>query len=73
MRGDCGVSTVNLFCVGVTVVCCVGVLSNLAYVCFEVMVQLFMCKCRPVPVRCFVCAGDRESVWVCFYGCLLCL
>ncbi len=37
MGGDCRVSTVNLFCVDVTVVWCVGVLSTLAYVCLEVV------------------------------------
>ncbi len=37
MGADCGVSTVNLFCVVVTFVWCVGVLNALADVCLEEM------------------------------------
>ncbi len=37
MGADCGVSTVNLFSVGATVVWCVRVLNALADVCLEVM------------------------------------
>ncbi len=63
MGGDCGVTTVNLFCVGVTVVWRVGVLSTSAYVCLEVVGAV-------VSVWRFVCVFQRESVSVCFCVCL---
>ncbi len=58
MGGDCGVSTVNLFCVGVTVVWCVGVLSTMAYGCLEVMGAVVYVEVPVVSVWCFVCFGE---------------
>ncbi len=57
MGADCGVSTVNLFCVVVTFVWCVGVLNALADVCLEEMGAVV-----------HVDVPEKVSVvfWVCF-------
>ncbi len=67
--GDCGVSTVNLFCFGVKVVWCIAVLSTLAYVCLQVVgvvVQVEVPGCVSVS---FVRVLEREFLCVCFCGC----
>ncbi len=72
LGSDCGVSTVNLFCVGVTVVWCGGGVSTLAYVHLEEVgaaVHVEVPGCVSVVFWVFW----RWSLWVCFCGCLVCL
>ncbi len=63
LLGDRGVSNVNMFCVGVTVVWCVGALSNLAYVCLEVMVAVVHVELPGCVSVVFSVCLERESVW----------
>ncbi len=65
LRGDCGASSVNVFCVGVTVVWCVGVLSTLASVCLEVIVAVVHVEVPGcVSVVFCVCFGEGPCVGV---------
>ena len=71
LGGDCGVSTVNLFCVALTVVWCVGVLNNLAYVCLEVVGAVVHLEDAGLCQRgVFVCLGEGVCVGV-FFVCLV--
>ena len=73
LGGACGMNTVNLFCVGVTVVLCVGVLSTLAYVCLGVIVTVVHVRMQAF-VSVVFCVCCREGVCVgVFCVCLVCL